>query len=337
MANGTTTHATSLNEEKGILTSHSRWLFKRILAFIALAGPDLMLAVVMTLVLLVTIIFAGGHIRFFQASLGLPVGITLTLIIYHSILARFRPEERKLPHHILRDWLPFLLVTFIYENLHDLSKLFYKHDFAGVFYHWDIAIFGVEPTIWAQKIYSPILTDIMAFCYALYFVFPLVLMFFLSHEDRRSEFREMALAVTFTFLMGFIGYVAWPTSPPRYFITELYTNPHVLHGPYIFDRLQSAWDSLSVVPCGAFPSLHVGISAVALFFAWKFRSINRIFGTIWLIYIPLVLGLWFSTVYLRHHWVIDIFAGLFVAGVAYALSEYVLKAWHGFRARYDIR
>lgn len=298
---------------------------------IAAIGPDLILSGIMALVLTATVVLAGGHIRFFQASLGFPVGITVALIIYHSILARFRPEERRLPHHILRDWLPFLFVTFIYENLHDLSKVFYKHDFANVFRQWDIAIFGVEPTLWAQKIYSPFLTDIMAFCYALYFVFPLVIMFFLSHEDRRFEFRKMALAVTFAFLMGFVGYVIWPTSPPRYFITEIYTSPSVLHGPLLFDRLQAAWDNLSVVPCGAFPSLHVGISAVALIYARKFRHINRIFTAIWWAYIPLVLGLWFSTVYLRHHWVVDIFAGWLVAIVSVAASEVVLKMCRNVR------
>lgn len=311
-------------------------VFNRLFRSMVIIGPDLLLAIIMTIILVATVLLAGGHIRFFQASLGLPVGITIMLIIYHTIHARFRPEEAKLPHHILRDWLPFLLVTFIYENLHDLSKLFYARDFAIFFYKWDIALFGVEPTIWAQKIYSPFLTDIMAFCYALYFFFPLVLMCFLSHEDRRLEFRKMALAVTFTFLMGFIGYVLWPTSPPRYFITELYTNPRVLHGPLLFDRLQSAWDGLSVVPCGAFPSLHVGISAVALFFAYKYKNFSKRYKVVWYTYIPLVLGLWFSTVYLRHHWVIDIFAGLFVAIVGFVLSEYVLNVWREFRIRFNL-
>jgi membrane-associated phospholipid phosphatase len=220
--------------------------------------------------------------------------------------------------------------------MHDLSRHFYSHDFAGVFYNWDILLFGAEPTLWAQRFYSPLLTDYMAFAYALYFVFPLVIMFFLSHEDRRFEFREMALAVTFAFIMGFIGYVIWPTSPPRYFITDLYTSPAVLHGPLLFDRLQKAWDSLSVVPCGAFPSLHVGISAVALIYAWKFRGCGAVYRWIWRLYVPLVVSLWVSTVYLRHHWVIDIFAGWFVATLAVVSSDYILEGWRNLRKRYGL-
>jgi len=311
-------------------------LFNKLLFLCALIGPDLIFASLMALGLMALVVAVGGHVRFFQASLGLPVGIMAALILYRAILGRVRRNYDPNYAIILRDWLPFLMVTFIYENLHDLSRFFYSHDIAGTLQRWDIAIFGVEPTIWAQKIYSPFLTDVMAFSYALYFVFPLVLMFFLSQEDRRFEFREMALALTFAFVMGFIGYVVWPCSPPRYFITDLYTAPAVLHGPLLFDRLQNAWDSLSVVPCGAFPSLHVGISSVALIYAYKFRNFSRTYKWIWFIYVPMVISLWFSTVYLRHHWVIDIFAGWAVAIVAVGASDKILDWWRRLRKGFGL-
>lgn len=310
--------------------------FERLLFGVALIGPDLLLAAGMTILFVVTVLSVGGHIRFFQASLGAPVGIMLFLVAYRSVLKKIRTDYKPHIALILRDWLPFLLVTFIYENLHDLSKHYYGVDLAGVFMKWDIAIFGVEPTLWAQNLYSPLFTDYMAFAYALYFFFPLVIMFFLSQEERHFEFREMALAVTFTFIMGFIGYVLWPTSPPRYFITDSYTMPAILHGPLLYDRLQAAWDGLSVIPCGAFPSLHVGISTVALLYARKFSHFSRLYKTLWYLYIPLVVSLWFSTVYLRHHWVIDIFAGWTVAIAGYIMSEYALKIWRSLRARYGL-
>jgi len=296
-------------------------------------GPDLLFAGVMTVILLVTVWVVGGHIRFLQASMGLPIGIVIFLIIYREILARFRPGVKTNVRHILRDWLPFLLVTFIYENMHDLSQHFAANDIAATLYRWDVAMFGVEPTLWAQKFFSPLLTDIMSISYALYFILPLVIMFFLSNMDWRFEFRKMAMALTFTFLMGFVGYVVWPASPPRYLIPDLFTSPHKLTGLFLYDRLQGSWDALSVVSCGAFPSLHVGASAVALFFAWKYRNVNTLFKWIWRLYIPLVLSLWVSTVYLRHHWVIDIFAGLFIAIIAFILSEHLLNYWKNLKMK----
>lgn len=70
------------------------------------------------------------------------------------------------------------------------------------------------------------------------------------------------------------------------------------------------WDGFSVISGGAFPSLHVGISTVALIYAYKYRYFSKLYYGIWILYIPLVTSLWFSTVYLRHHWVIDIFCGM---------------------------
>lgn len=294
-------------------------------------GPDLLLTLVMSAVLVTALMASGGEVRFFQATLGFPMGIVLFLIIYRSMTKRFRPGMQTNVSHILRDWLPFLLVTFIYENLHDLSKHFMNIDIAGTLMRWDVALFGVEPTLWAQKIYSPPLTDVMAFSYALYFVQPLIIMFLLSNCDDRAEFRKMALTLTFTFLLGFAGYVWLPCSPPRYFITNLFTDPVRLHGPWLFDRLQAQWDSLSVVPCGAFPSLHVGLSSVALLFAWRYRKRSTTFRVLWWLYIPLVTSLWFSTVYLRHHWVIDIFAGWAVALAGYGASSYILGHWNRWR------
>ncbi len=306
-------------------------ILKRLAQSIVAVGPDLLLSLVMSLVLATALIASGGQIRLFQASLGFPIGIMLFLIIYRTIMQHFRPTMETHVGHILRDWLPFLLVTFIYENLHDLSKHFMYVDIAGSLMKWDIAIFGIEPTLWAQKIYSPLLTDIMAISYALYFALPLAIMLILSNRDYRVEFRKMTLTLTFTFLLGFTGYVFLPASPPRYFITALFTNPVKLHGPWIYDALQAQWDSLSVVPCGAFPSLHVGLSSVALIFAWKYRNVSTLFRILWWLYIPLVTSLWFSTVYLRHHWVVDIFAGWVVAIVSYFASDYILGHWNRWR------
>lgn len=313
-----------------------RWTLSKALHFFAIMGPDLLLAAGMTLLLIITVIAVGGHVRFIQASVGFPVGIMLALIVYRCALKRIKEDYNPRISIILRDWLPFLLITFIYENLHDLSQHFYLSDIAGIMMKWDIALFGVEPTLWMQGFYSPLLTDYMAFAYALYFVFPLIIMFFLSQHERHFEFREMALALTFAFIMGFIGYVIWPCSPPRYFITAMFTDPAVLHGPLLFDRLQAAWDNLSVIPCGAFPSLHVGISSVALFYAWKFRGFSTLYKSIWYLYIPLVVSLWISTVYLRHHWVIDIFAGWAVAVAGIVISEYMLRFWRALRTQYGL-
>ena len=220
--------------------------------------------------------------------------------------------------------------------MHDVAGQVMDFDIASKLYNWDVYVFGVEPTVWAQTIFSPLLTDVLAVSYALYFFLPLFIMFLLSLWKERDEFKHMALCLTVTFLLGFIGYVFLPCSPPRYFIEPMYTDPARLYGFFIYNKLQGAWDGLSVVSGGAFPSLHVGISAVALIYAYKFRNLNRTARILYYAYIPLVLSLWFSVVYLRHHWAVDILGGLFVATVAYFSSSVMMRTWHKLRQRYGL-
>lgn len=307
----------------------------RVLYRSATLGFDLAILIVMMVLLCVSVIAMGGRVRIYQASVLLPLGCMFAAIVMKRVQDKLNWQENV--RHILRDWVPFLIIFFIYENLHDVSGQVMGFDFAGHLYRWDELIFGIEPTIWAQKIYSPLLTDIMAASYALYFFFSLFLMFLLTLWDYRSYFRHMAMTHTFAFLMGFLGYVFLPASPPRYFIETLYTDPVKLHGLILFDRLQGAWDGLSVISGGAFPSLHVGISTIALIYAYKYRNLNRTMNIIWYLYLVLITSLWFSTVYLRHHWVIDIFAGWFVAVASYLITVPLMKIWKSLCDRYGLQ
>lgn len=323
----TTGHGFSV---RALVHGFKEWLLYRF----ATLGFDTFILMAMALLLAGFVLAMGGHIRFLQASVILPISAVLATIIVKKFQ---RPDEwRSDLITVLRDWVPFLLIVFIYENLHDIAGQAMDFDIAGTLYRWDVALLGVEPTLWAQRIFSPFLTDLFSISYALYFFQPLFIMFLLSLWNMRMEFRHMALAITIAYVLGFAGYVFLPASPPRYFIESLFTDPSRLYGLFLFDKMQSTWDNLSVIAGGAFPSLHVGLSTVALIYAFKLRNMNRAFRIIWYIYIPLVLSLWFSTIYLRHHWVIDIFAGWIVAAAAVGGAEILMRAWCRLRERYAL-
>jgi len=328
------THVFGLTPDGFSPAAFIAWAKERLLFRIATLGFDLVILIAMAFMLVAAALALGGEIRFLQASVALPAAMAL---IVTWTKAWQRPGEwGSEVRHILRDWVPFLLITFIYENMHDVAGQIMNFDAAARLYELDVAIFGVEPTLWAQAMHSPLLTDVFAVSYALYFAQPLFIMFLLSMWDMRREFRSMALSLTIAFILGFIGYVFLPTSPPRYFIEHLFTDPVRLQGLFVFQRLQGAWDSLSVVSGGAFPSLHVALSTVALIYAFRFRRLNKTCRIVWYAYIPLVTSLWFSTVYLRHHWVMDIFAGWAVAIVSVACADALTRVWEGLRARYGL-
>jgi membrane-associated phospholipid phosphatase len=64
-----------------------------------------------------------------------------------------------------------------------------------------------------------------------------------------------------------------------------------------------------------FPSMHVAISFVVWLYAY--RSSKKLF---WILS-PLILSLWFSTVYLRYHYLVDVLAGLVLAPISYWLAN----------------
>jgi membrane-associated phospholipid phosphatase len=153
----------------------------------------------------------------------------------------------------------------------------------------------------------------MAFAYALYFVFPLVLCVLLYAQRRQEDFRQVVMAIVLVFYVGFAGYILFPAVGPRIYIPlhhpERYTIP--LHGALgFYDWSAAMWDRLQRVSSDAFPSLHTACSATALYFAFRFGDVLRPRWLLGVIFAPLVVSLWISTVYLRQHWVIDVIAGL---------------------------
>lgn len=306
-------------------------------------GVDLLLLLAMTALLMAVVHSVRGDITWLHRSLGLPVAVLFLMILidfakWGYYLVRHR--ENRARHFVMqipiivRDWTPFILIDLMYENLHDLSPHLTHYDITAPLYNFDVWLFGESPAVWAQHIHAPWLTDLMSGFYAIYLALPLCLMAFLTLSGRRVHFRQIAIAVAFTFVLGFIGYVFMPALPPRFYVPELYTDPIHLHGVFIFS-VQEVWDNLAAVKGAAFPSLHVGISSTALIYAFRFRKLSRFYSGLFYAYIFLTVGLWLSTIYLRHHWIGDIFAGWCVALLATWISDKLLSTQERLRASHE--
>lgn len=303
-------------------------------------GLDFVFLIIMLLFLAATLARHNASLKFAQQSVLYPIGIMVFVLLSRWGLWLYRRSRggngslspSRVFWQTLRDWTPFILIDFIYENLHDLSQYFQTHDIAGTLMAWDEQLFGVEPVIWSQQFFHPALVDYMALAYASYFILPLFIMYLLACRNRRAELKEMILALSLAFIIGFMGYVLFPCSPPRYFIDFQTLHPPQLYGYFIYNALQAKWDSLSAIRSGAFPSLHVGISTVALVYAFRFRNWSRFDYGVYLSYVVIVTSLWISTVYLRHHWVIDIVAGWILALFSAYAAPILVKYWLSLRA-----
>jgi len=233
-----------------------------------------------------------------------------------------RPPSRAMQG--LREVLPFLACILIYTNLHDTIGFVNPHDIHHVLAGLDRALFGVVPAVWAERFVGPGLTELMQFFYVGFvWIAPSTSLILLAAR-RWREFRTATLGVIVCFYLGYALYVVFPAAPPR--LVLVYEFKRSLQGyPYLFSNLSArAFALLPVDSRAAFPSLHAAVSALALYYAWRYVR-----AWFWVL-MPFALGLWASTIYLRHHYVVDLFAGWLLAPVAAWLAPR-LDAWWGRR------
>jgi hypothetical protein len=248
------------------------------------------------------------------------VAALLPLIPYLS-----RKSENSRLFKVLRNALPFAIVLAIYTNLHDTIHFVNPNDVQDWFLRADIWLFGVEPTIWAQQFYKPWLTEVLSFCYAAYLPLTILLPLILFIKKRDLDARQTLLGITLCFYWGYFLYIAFPTVPPRLWIADQYTKD--FEG-WLLLETQRAMVSISPSSSRAdFPSLHIAITILTLSYA--FRFLRKLF---WFL-LPLGIGLIIATVYLRHHYVVDLFAGMPLAIFAYRYSPAWDRRWENWRKK----
>lgn len=202
---------------------------------------------------------------------------------------------------VVRDWLPPFFLYAIYVNLHHIIFIINPKDFDPIFLKIDKIFFGTHPTIFLEKIIFSPLTDFLTICYVFYFFYPLILglIFYLRKEF--SNFRKYISTVILCFYLGFVGFVLFPAVGPRYTLQDQYTKP--LEGCEFTSNLRDVLDKLEKTKKDCFPSLHNAITLLVFLFFYRYQKKLTLF------FLPLVLGIFLATIYLRYHYFADILAG----------------------------
>jgi membrane-associated phospholipid phosphatase len=225
-----------------------------------------------------------------------------------------------------RDVAPFLACILIYTNLHDTIGFVNPHDVHDVLIQLDQALFGVQPSIWAERFVTRDRTELMSLCYGSFALIAPAVSLWSLLRGRIAAFRAATLAVVTCFYLGYLLYVLFPAAPPRLVLATEYQRLLVGYPNRLFRMTQFAIELLPVDSRAAFPSLHAAVSLVALVMAW--RHWRAAFFPL----LTLCAGLWTSTIYLRHHYAVDLLAGWALAPVAIALAPRV-DAWWAARQR----
>ncbi|MBP6702800.1 MAG: inositol phosphorylceramide synthase [Vicinamibacteria bacterium] len=261
--------------------------------------------------------FAGGVIR---------IGVAFVCAATLYLSARRKPAHGT-PLFVLREMLPFLLCILIYTNLHDTIGFVNPNDIHQYLIDLDIWLFGVEPCLWAEQFYTRARTEIFQLFYMSFSILAPAVPLVLLAQKRFADFRRAALSIILCFYVGYVLYLLFPAAPPRIVLASEFKKN--LGGDPLFASM-AANSALSLLPTdsrAAFPSLHAAVSLLSLGLAWRFT--RGLFAAL----LPLVLGLWVSTIYLRHHYVVDLFAGFLLAPLAYGLAPRLDAWWQRQRER----
>jgi membrane-associated phospholipid phosphatase len=245
------------------------------------------------------------------------LALTAALLLALLLASRLWPRARGVL--LAREALPFLACVLVYTNLHDtlgFASARDVHDHLAAFDSW---LFGVQPTVWAGRFVTRDRTELMNVLYWNFSWIAAGPSLVLLLRGRWREFRAATFGVVLCFFLGYALYLVFPAAPPRLALAHQY-QVSLLPGT-ISDLADRALQLLPTDSRAAFPSLHAAVSALALAYVWRHL---RPLVVVWL---PAVLGLVVSTIYLRHHFVADLLAGFALAPVAAWLAPRIDRAW----------
>jgi membrane-associated phospholipid phosphatase len=145
----------------------------------------------------------------------------------------------------------------------------------------------------------------------------------------RTQFHHYISVLSFVFYVCYLTYIILPVMGPRAFYGGMgYDIPAEVHpdvpppypvavqeGPF-FKVMRLIYANLEAQGA-AFPSSHVAIALVTLWFSFRYLPRIRY------LHLTTVVLLFISTVYCRYHYVVDVFAGLAAAAALIPIANWL--------------
>jgi membrane-associated phospholipid phosphatase len=214
--------------------------------------------------------------------------------------------------HFWRHWYPHLYFLFCFEELRLLVHLVQPGWQDAKLIAFDYWLTGVNPSLWLERFAHPALNEFMQFAYFTYFLFLLILGAILYH---RREWKSYWAVMTYSaigYSLGYIIAMLFPVQSPWFTLAGMW-HSELAGGP--FTALINVIEKCGRVHGAAFPSQHVAGATAALWGAWRHRR--------WLFwaFLPFVFCMCVSTVYVRNHYVADVFGGLITGTLGYIIGR----------------
>ena len=244
----------------------------------------------------------------------------LYLLIFLALTGAGIPKLIK----TIRHWIPIIICTFVFGNLGDTVHRLNPYDQDYLLDKIDLAMFlGVNPSLWLDRYAMfPWLVTFMQSMYTTYYLVGPLTAAVLFFRRKWQGFRTFMVAWVLASYVGFLGYVAVPALGPRYYLVEQYQN-HIDRGTEVSfaKELRRVIDRWETNKRDVFPSLHTTLALIPLLVAFRYER------KLYYLLLPFVTGILLSTVYCRYHYVVDVLAGIILAGIALWIAPKINRWW----------
>ncbi len=174
---------------------------------------------------------------------------------------------------------------------------------------WDRALLGETPALAWEKFLRPWLVDLSMAAYLFFFYYLIAGPGRYCIRDL-PLFRKCIVGLFTLYGLSFISYTVFPAGGPHRFMA--FETP--LNGPWLLNwTLKPVNDGSNCMD--VFPSVHFAATLYLLLFDWRHH--RRRF---WWLLLPCLM-LWFSTMYLRFHYFVDLLWGVGVALAGWFVAQ----------------
>lgn len=275
-----------------------------------------------TLLTLLFILFAYTKLPHAQAMI---VGRVRILAIIGALWFVYRLAPCRLTR-LARAAAQLALLAWWYPDTYELNRILPNLD--HIFAQADQNLFGYQPALYfSQRMPWPWFSELMDLGYASYFPMILVVTVYYFFY-RYQEFGRMVFVLIGSFFIFYVVFIFLPVTGPQYYYLAIGPD-NVIEGVFpqvgdyfyhhaerivspgwqkgIFYHMVEGAHQAGERPTAAFPSSHVGITVVLLLLAWIGQPRgHKLFW--WLL--PFAVLMFFATVYIQAHYVVDVVAGL---------------------------
>ena len=266
-------------------------------------------------------------IIFTKPSLFLDWNFILTRIIFVFAFIFSLVIKNKISYNffqLLQNILVFALMTFLYKETAMLNTLIFPKidEFLS---NLDQNIFKFQPSIEFSKHFNSLFfSELFYFGYFCYYLLPLVV-FGILYKFLPQKIEEFGFILITSFLLYYFIFIIIPAEGPQFYFPF---PDNYIEAQGIFGNAIKLIQKNGEAPTAAFPSSHVGISWIVIF--WLYQNLRKSMKY----FLPFVILLMFSTVYIKAHYFVDVVAGFLTAPIVFFLT---FKFYKFLNHKLDVR